>query len=312
MKATVLITGITGFLGCHIGSWLCHEGYKVIATKRSLSNLHNCSDFKEAVVWVNTDETNWKQAVIAHQPQIIIHAAWIGVEAADRNDWNLQIQNVLFLQQLLEIAKLSNTIKIIGLGSQAEYGFIKTIVTENHPMSPTNAYGAVKIIVSKLLENFAIHCSINWYWLRVFSVFGEKESTKWLLPSVITTIANSKKSNMDFSLGEQQYAYLYVKDFANAIKCIMQNSKNYSGVYNISASTPSSIKNIIIRIKNLINPSFLLNFGALPYRQNQSMLIAGDSTKYHEIFGRIDNTPFDEAIKKTIKFYTSTLVHESI
>lgn len=303
MKATVLITGITGFLGCHIGKLLNDEGYKIIATKRTSSNLNNCSDFKEQIIWVNTDDADWKEKIITHQPQIIIHAAWIGVEASERNDWDLQTQNIFFLQQLLEIAKCSVTKKIIAFGSQSEYGFIDTVVTENHPLQPTSAYGAVKIIISQLLKNFCVQNLINWYWLRVFSIFGEKESTKWLLPSAITTIANSGKSSMDFSLGEQQYAYLYVKDFAIAIKRFIEYRGNCSGIYNISASKSAKLKSIITNIKNTINPAFVLNFGALPYRQDQSMLVAGDTNKYNQIFGEIDKTSFEVAIKNTISFY---------
>lgn len=312
MKPTILITGITGFLGSHIGELLINDEYKIIATKRKSSDLKNCNEFIEKINWVNIDEDNWKEKIISQQPQIIIHAAWIGVEANERNDWHMQTQNIVFLQQLLEIATLSGTTKIIGLGSQAEYGFIDTVVTENHLLQPTTAYGAVKIIVSQLLKAFSVQHSVDWYWLRVFSVFGEKESTKWLLPSVITTIANSSNNSMDFSLGEQQYAYLYVKDFAIAIRNIIVRTSNSSGIYNISAPKVATIKSIITGIKNIINPAFELNFGALPYRQNQPMLIAGDNTKYNQIFGEIDKTSLDAAIKNTIQFYTSKLTHESI
>ncbi len=312
MKPTILITGITGFLGSHIGELLINNEYKIIATKRKSSNLKNCSEFKERINWVNLDEDDWKEKVISQHPQTIIHAAWIGVEADERNDWYLQTQNIFFLQQLLEIANLSYTTKIIGLGSQAEYGFIDTVVTENHPLQPTTSYGAVKIIVSQLLKAFSVQHSVDWYWLRVFSVFGEKESTKWLLPNVITTIANSSKSAMDFSLGEQQYAYLYVKDFANAVKSIVEHRHKNSDIYNISASKAATIKSIITDIKNIISPAFELNFGTLPYRQNQSMLIAGNTAKYNQIFGEIDKTSFESAIKNTIQFYISTLAHESI
>ena len=303
MKTTVLITGITGFLGCHIGELLCNDGYKIVATRRKSSNLKNCLGFERNITWIDIDEDNWKEKIITYHPQIIIHAAWIGVEASEREDWGLQTQNLFFLQQLLEIAKHSNTKKIIALGSQSEYGFIDTIVTENHRLRPTNAYGAVKIIISQLLSNYCVQNLIKWYWLRVFSIFGEKESTKWLLPSAITTIAISGKSSMDFSLGEQQYAYLYVKDFANSIKKFIEYSYNSSGIYNISASKPAKLKNIITNIKNNINPEFVLNFGALPYRQDQSMLVAGNTNKYNQIFGEIDKTSFEVAIKNTISFY---------
>ena len=38
-KKTVLLTGVTGFLGSHLLSALLDEGYKVVALKRSTSNI---------------------------------------------------------------------------------------------------------------------------------------------------------------------------------------------------------------------------------------------------------------------------------
>lgn len=304
MKEVILITGITGFLGCHLGKLLCENNYQVIATRRSNSSLKNCTEFQEQIKWIYIDDDNWKDIITGYQPAIIIHAAWIGVAAAERDDWELQTKNLSFLQDLLFIARQSGTQKIIGLGSQAEYGFIDTIVVESHPLKPTTAYGAVKIISAQLLKDFCVKHTIQWYWLRVFSVFGEKESTKWLLPNVIKTIAAKQVKKMSFSPGDQQYAYLYIKDFANAIKNIVINKGNNSGIYNVSSSRPLPLKHIISFIKDIIDPAFVLEFGALPYRQNQSMLIAGDVTLFNKVFGSVAQTSLEESINNTINFYT--------
>lgn len=233
MKEVILITGITGFLGCHLGKLLIENNYKVIATRRGSSNLTNCFEFLEMINWIDIDEKDWREKVIALQPSIILHAAWIGVSASDREDWDMQSKNLYFLQDLIFIAQHSNTQKIIGLGSQAEYGYIDSIVSESHPLKPTSAYGALKIVSSQLIKNYCIQQKIQWYWMRIFSVFGENEGTVWLLPTVIKTILAKKETKMAFSPGNQRYAYLYVKDFANAIKKVLI-SDNKSGFYNIS------------------------------------------------------------------------------
>ena len=300
MKDTIFITGITGFLGSQIGKYLCVEGYKVIATKRTESSLKNCTEYIQNIKWVNIDEVNWELEIINLKPQIIIHAAWIGVESSYRNDWILQSKNLIFIQKIFEIAQLSNTKKMIGLGSQAEYGFTNAVVKEIQELFPDSAYGSVKIITSNLLELFCTKNKIEWYWLRVFSVFGEKESPKWLLPSFIKNICDESKNYMDFSLGEQKYAYLFVDDFANAILKVVAHSKGGSGIYNLCSTNLISIKDIITMIKNKIRPSFDLNFGALPYREGQSMLIAGDITKFKTEFGEYEFTSLEIGINKII------------
>ncbi len=307
MKRTVLITGATGFLGSHITELLCQGNFQVIAIKRCNSNLKNCKGFQEKVIWINSDERGWQEKAISYQPQIIVHTAWIGVLASERDDWEKQTENITLLNCLLNIAQLSNTKKVIALGSQAEYGNIDSVVLESHPLKPTSAYGAVKIVSSQLLKFFCSTHQIQWYWLRVFSIFGEREGIKWLLPSLIQTIASKKENTMAFTPCKQQFAYLYVRDFAEAVKTIIHHPIDNSGIYNICSDTLQELKAIITSIRDALMPDFHLDFGALPYRENQSMLIAGDTSLYKSVFGDICKTSFQDGIDNIIQFYTKSL-----
>lgn len=305
MQQTVLITGATGFLGCHIAEYLCNKNFHVIATKRMNSNLKNCLGFIDNICWVDIDQKNWKDELIAHKPQIIIHAAWIGVEASERYNWDLQSENLFFLNDLLVIAFKSKTKKIIGLGSQGEYGYINTRVSELHPLNPTSAYGALKIIASQVIKNFCVQNSIEWYWLRIFSVFGEKESDKWLIPSVIKNIYGRLVNEMEFSDCDQQYAYLYINDFISAVEKVIITREDKSGIFNISSIRAEKLKNIITYLRDSLNPSFILKFGALPYRPNQSMLVHGNSSKFIKMFDHFESTLLWNGLNNVITFYTA-------
>ena len=60
---------------------------------------------------------------------------------------------------------------------------------------------------------------------------------------------------MAFTPGEQQYTYLYIKDFTNAIKKVIVNQSKSSGVYNISSQQSLALKMIITYIRDIIDPS---------------------------------------------------------
>ena len=312
MKEVVLITGVTGFLGSHLGKFLQEQNYFVIGTRRDASNLKNCIEFNDRITWLNIDEDLWKEKAIGWKPKIIINAAWSGVKALERDDWGLQAKNLNFLQDLLYIAENSNTQKFIGIGSQAEYGFTDRIIKESHPLSPTNAYGALKIVASKLIKYYCELHSMPWYWLRIFSVFGEKEDEKWLLPSVIKKLSSKENRKMEFSPGEQQYAYLYIKDLVDAIIRVVVMQGNRSGVYNISGTHPLPLKMLLTLIRDKMNPGFELEFGSLPYRKNQSMVIAGDMSLFNQVFGSFQTTNLEEGLNRIIEYYTSKALNESI
>jgi nucleoside-diphosphate-sugar epimerase len=278
--AKIFITGVTGFLGSNIAEYLVAQGHNVIATIRSTSSVKLCTGFEKEIIWINQDEDDWCKKIIEYKPDAVVHSAWLGVTHHDRDNWQSQFLNVNYLNAILNIAAKSGTKKFIGLGSQAEYGVYDGVVDEQHPCRPYQAYGCVKVINTEVVKQFCTYHQIDWYWLRLFSFFGKGESDQWLIPSLVKRMMTDKY--MDLTQGEQKYAYLYVKDLAYSISLIL-NKEGTSGVYNISGEIPLTLRSLIEKIRNLVNPEFMLNFGKLPYRQNQPMHTQGE---YHCIFAR--------------------------
>jgi len=297
----VLITGITGFLGSHIAENLIASNITVIGLKRKNSDIWRCRDFEDAIHWIDLDEEEgYVKELSSMDFDTVIHGAWIGVESDLRDNWVEQSKNISFLLSLLEISKNVGASKFIFLGSQAEYGNFNGKINELYPANALNAYASVKLACLELVKTFCLTNNINWIWLRLFSFFGEKENSNWLIPSLIHSmkIENQK----DFTNGEQKYAYLYVKDFAAIMNKVVKSSIQ-SGVYNVSSSEVRSIKSLIEEVRDYVNPNFVLNFGVLPYRENQSMHMEGDCEKLFSQIGRISSTDFRKALVNTLEYY---------
>ncbi|GGI28249.1 NAD-dependent epimerase/dehydratase family protein [Pedobacter mendelii] len=299
----VLITGITGFLGSHIAEALCLQGISVIGLKRATSDTWRCKDFENKIEWLDIDGVNdWKKELVQKAPTCIIHTAWIGVEAKDRDNWTEQAKNIQLLIDLLDLSNSLSIEKFVFLGSQAEYGAFEGKINELSEVHPTNAYASIKLACFEILRTYATQHHIEWLWLRIFSVFGERENESWLIPSMIKSM--QQKTEMDFTEGKQKYAYLYTKDFAQILVTLLQKKMN-PGIYNISSNEVKDLKWLIETIRNKVNPNFKLNFGAIPYRNNQSMHMEGDISKLINEIGPIKFTDFNVALSNTLKYYTS-------
>lgn len=301
----ILLTGATGFLGSHIADAALDNGYEMIIIKRRESSLLNCCTFIDKVQTVDVEDSDWIARVCELEPDIIIHAAWSGVASENRENWTSQLSNILLTNQLLYIAESCQIDKFIALGSQAEYGEFSTIVSESSPLNPVTKYGCLKTAISVQISSFCELRTINWYWLRVFSVFGERESLEWLFPATISRMLKGD-TEKNFTLCEQKYAYLYVKDLAQSILKVCK-SQGRSGIYNLSSSYPIALNQLLSIIREKINPKFKLNFGALPYREKQSMHIEGDSTKFIEEFGEFESHSFENVIDQVINYYRKRL-----
>ena len=301
MHNRILITGISGFLGSQIAKQLISQGHELMATKRPSSDLWRCEDYANKITYISINEVNWHSKILEFHPEIIIHTAWSGVSASDRDDWDVQLSNIDFTLKLLQIAKQCKLKKIIGFGSQAEYGNFSGIIDENYPLNPNTAYASAKIAVSQIIDNYCSINKINWYWFRLFSFFGELESNTWFIPTLIDKISTVQK--MDMTQGDQKYAYMYVGDLARIISKTVEVDLS-SGIYNISSSCAISLLELTNKILELIKPAeSQINFGAIPYRPNQSMHIQGSNEKLEKELGeKIDELDFNDSLSKVVNY----------
>lgn len=300
-QSITLITGITGFIGSHIAEYLILNGIQVVGLKRKDSDVWRCEEFKDNIIWVDIDDEGFYiDGLKKYSFDTIVHCAWIGVESSFRDNWNKQSKNIPFLISLLDVALLVGAKKFIFLGSQAEYGNFIGKISEDHNTFSVNAYGSIKLACLEIVKTFCRTNGINWIWLRLFSLFGEKENRNWLIPSLIDSML--KNTQMDFTSGEQKYAYLYINDFTLMMEKIIKTSVE-SGVYNVSSNQARTIKSMVEEIRNHINPQFILNFGALKYRENQSMHMEGDITRLQSQIGEINFTDYNVAMHNTINYY---------
>ncbi|MEI7898225.1 MAG: NAD(P)-dependent oxidoreductase [bacterium] len=300
--STVLITGTTGFLGSNITRSLVEKGYKVYATHRNHSSFKRCKDFYDSITWINTEKVNWKELYSEIKIDIFIHTAWQGVSANERDNWEIQLSNFKFSTEVYELAKRSGTKKIITLGSQAEYGIYKEKVNENDTPIPINAYGSVKLLTLYFLRNFATDNEIDWYWIRVFSVFGTNEDENWLIPTAINNLLQGRQ--IALTDGLQKYDYLHSDEFVNNLFKVIECDSNHSGIYNLCSGVGIEIRSLLNKLSQFIPGSEqLLNFGTIPYRKNQNMFMVGDNTKFVSKFGNIYRTDLETNLRKTINRY---------
>ena len=279
----VLLTGATGFIGSNIAKSLLENGHQVYATHRTISSFEKCSSFIDKINWINTDLQDWKQQIKDINPDQLIHVAWGGIGAKERNNWDIQIKNFWFSKELFDLAKECGIKKVIGIGSQAEYGVYGYPINEETVPKPQDAYGATKTLTANYLRNLFENSQTEWYWIRIFSVFGEGENSEWLMPTVISKLL--RKESIQLTPCEQKYNYLYIGDFLSNFMSVVNCLQNRSGIYNLCNKDSIELKELLLQIAEIMNisPEFL-EFGKIRYRENQNMLIAGDNSKFINTF----------------------------
>lgn len=99
--------------------------------------------------------------------------------------------------------------------------------------------------------------------------------------------------------GEQQYSYLYSHDFARAITSMVGRTGE-CGIFNLSSAHPITLIRLFRLIKELTQSSITF-LPTLPYRENQSMVILGNSEKFVNTFGAFERTSLTDGLKRVIR-----------
>lgn len=300
-----LVTGASGHLGSYLTERLLQAGWEVFVLAREQSDLWRLCDVLERVNVVRADLSNLSNvapAINELKPEATFHLAWDGVTSAFKNSPEQITRNVTGSLELFEIVRSAGCKLWVGVGSQAEYGAHDSMLTEETPARPLTAYGTAKLCVGLLTKKLCELSGMRYVWLRLLATYGPKDDERHLLPATIRKLLAGERPSL--TLGEQHWDYLYVTDAAEAIYRAAMSEETH-GVFNLGSGESQSIRHIMERARDLIDPALPLGFGEIPYPADQLMRLETSIERLRSATGWTPQVNLDEGLRRTIDWYKS-------
>lgn len=298
----IVVTGATSMIGVAIIENAIKEDNIIYAVVRPNSkNIYRLPTNKNIRIIeceINSYSSLFEK--INDKCDIFYHIAWDATGENRNNQIFKQVDNISYTLDAVESAKKLCCIKFIGAGSQAEYGPLNNDFWHpNDSVNPVQNYGIAKYCAGKLATNA---CNINGlvcYWVRIFSVYGEYDKKTTLISKLIAAI----KSGDEFKLTKcvQKWDYLYSSDAGEAFYLLGKNGPLNNKIYCLGSGYSNELKYYVEMIKNLINPDYFINYGAIEYSENSIMNLCADISDI-----KIDaiwepKTSFKDGIKKVLE-----------
>jgi nucleoside-diphosphate-sugar epimerase len=235
----------------------------------------------------------------------IYHLATVGVRP-EFNDIELICDvNIKMGCKIINFAKKNNSKLFINFGSCFEYGdHGESLLTEDMDCYPESLYAISKNASTNLMTGYAKNQNVKMITVRPFGVFGNGESSGRLAPSIIRSCMNGQE--VKTTEGNQIRDFVNVKDVVKAIIQLANANYIVYEIYNICSDNPVKVKDFITEIIEVCGfDKSLVKFGALPYRQNEAMVFAGNNKKLQDVI----NYPFPLNHKEgIIEIYNSICV----
>ncbi len=302
MKA--IISGPTGAIGHTLIDVLlenndevlaiCHRGSKRIKQLPNDPRLKilelNIEDFCEFI----PEEHGFNDKYDA-----FYHLAWNGPVGSDRNDVNLQLNNIRFTLDAVNLANRFNCSTFIGAGSQAEYGRVEGMLKPDTPAFPENGYGMAKLCAGQLSRLLCSQLGIKHIWTRILSVYGPYDGNYTMIMKSLGKFIRGEE--VEFTKAEQKWDYIYSKDAARALYLLAD--KGVDGkIYVIGSGNRDKLSNYITKMHDFCNSKSNMLFGAIPYSDKQVMNLCADISELSKDTGFYPEVEFEEGIKKTIDY----------
>ncbi|MBD2387220.1 NAD-dependent epimerase/dehydratase family protein [Cylindrospermum sp. FACHB-282] len=216
-----LVTGGAGFIGSHVTEQLLSEGHRVTVVDNlktgSFQNLQEHPRLKfieKDILACKPEDFTTPIDGIAHLAATAsVAESWLHPLAAHHNNLSATIA-VIQLCQVLKIPRLVFT------SSAAVYGNpIQLPISENNPTAPISPYGLQKLVSEQYASLFSQEFGLSVVNLRLFNVFGPRQSPTSAYSGVISIFVNTMQEGKPITMygdGNQTRDFIYVQDVAIA------------------------------------------------------------------------------------------------
>jgi nucleoside-diphosphate-sugar epimerase len=283
----ILMTGGTGYLGSRLLPMLLSNNFQVTLLKRSFSNCTRNKEIMSKIATINLDETSVEQIFQDKNFDIILHCA---------TNYGRKVSDPL---QIIE-ANLVLPLRLIEMGAQNKlHCFINTDTIIDKRISQ---YSLSKHQFNEWLMLYANR--INCVNIALEHFYGPGDDDTKFVSNIIKKMINGEPS-IDLTLGEQKRDFIYISDVVSAFEAVIRDSLKKENGYNsfeVGTGHVVSIKYFVEQIAQITqNETTRLNFGALPYRENEVMESSVDLTALKRL-GWECLVPLREGLEKTIAF----------
>lgn len=297
----VIVTGGTGFVGKWLTAELTKQGIEVIVLARKHSVKEESLNGSR-VEYILYDSEEYERLAVEEQGNIDVfyHLAWGGVSAEEKNDCEIQLNNIGFSVKMLELAGLLKVGKFIATGTVAEYSMCESIMDVNARQTPNDMYGAAKTATHYMLETRARMLKIPFIWAVLPSTFGEGRRDSNIITYTIVSLLRKEKPCYGDLM--QMWDFLYVAEVARALRYIGEKGiteKNYA----IGSGIFKPLKNYIETIRDIIDPALPLGIGEVPSLSKKAFSSCVSIYDLTKDTGYIPEIGFEEGIRRTIPYY---------
>jgi len=176
-KSQILVVGGAGYIGSHTVKQLMAAGHDVVVLDNLVYGHKDILDSALKVEFIEGDIGDrplLDQIFVTHNIAAVMHfAAYAYVGESVTAPAKYYQNNVVATLSLLDAMVAADVKNFVFSSTCASYGVPQTIpIPEDHPQNPINPYGATKLMVERILQDYGPAYGLNSIIFRYFNAAG--------------------------------------------------------------------------------------------------------------------------------------------
>ncbi len=302
LKQKIVITGGAGFIGSHVTSLFCDNGYEVVVVDDLSFGFEKLIDSRATFIKGSIGDIKVLDEILPNTYAVIHLAASSIIKFSFERPTDYFQNNLVYPQTLLEGMRKYSVKKMIFSSSASVYGnALKQPISEDILPSPITIYGATKIAFENLLQGYFHAFGIESTSLRYFNAYGphdlQKPATR-AVPVWIQKILKNEPIPL-FWKGNQFRDYVYAGDIARAHIAVLDLPG--CNTFNIGSGQGILMKDLVKTLEIVSGKSITLQDAG--QREGDPKTLVADISKIQKTVGWKPVTPLKEGLQKTYKYY---------
>lgn len=263
----ILVCGGNGFIGRHLVERLRRIGDTVMVASRSAHG--------PGQITLDLSNRSSVDSVLSACPfDAVYNCAGIIDQSIATDQYTRMVQQLLTpainLAESMQV--LQPGVRLIHLGTNAEYGNAPVPHGLETVCTPNSAYGAIKLAITQCLQAKARSEGFNVVVVRPFFVYGSGAPAS----NFLNILLSAAKEGNEFktSPGEQTRDLIHVDRVVDMLILALDASIQKGVVLNACTGVEISVKSLLQIVKRAYR-DFRPNIGAIPYRATEIMRSAG-------------------------------------
>lgn len=302
--ARVAVIGGAGFIGSHVVRELLSEGSDVLVLDNLFAGKNEFVPEEAQFERLDIVEDDIGSTLSKFDPNALVHLAAIHyIPYCNDHPEEAVDVNTMGTRRVFEAARDLESLEAVTFASSAAvYSPRERPNEEDSELGPMDIYGKTKLLGEDLLELFYENTGVSSTAMRLFNVYGNRETNMHLIPAVLEQV-EQEETSIELGNMTPKRDFIHVTDVARAFTTALKSFDDGFDSFNVGTGVEHSVRDVAENIIDASEKNLSIEQDQERVRESDRPFLQADISKIQSDMGWQPEVTFEDGITRLVNDY---------